>query len=110
MKYYASETITGVANSTTYGNGLTSTGQSRKKVNKIYATVSSKAGNYLELWLEKERIAQIHDDILNLATDLAKLEIELDIEIPVGQTLVPAFRCGGTANIITLVYQYEEIA
>ena len=109
MFYYASETITGVANATKYGDGLTSTEVSRKRVKSIYVVTSTRAGNYLELWLEKERIAQIHDDVINIATDNPKTEIDLDVEIPVGQTLIPALRCGGTATTITIVYKYEEI-
>jgi len=109
MFYYASETINGVANSVVYGDGLTSTEASRKKVKSIMAVVNSRANNYMELWLEKELVARIHDSNLNLTTDLCKYEIELDLEIPVGQTLTPAIRCGATATNLILVYKYEEI-
>ena len=109
MFYYASEVINGAANSTVYGDGLTSTEASRKRVKSIMVTASARQNNYLELWLEKELVGRIHDNVLSLPTDLAKYEIELDVEIPIGQTLTPAVRCGGTATDMVVVYKYEEI-
>ena len=110
MFYYASETINGSANSTVYGDGLTSTEASRKRIKSIIVTTSARQGNYLELWLEKELVGRIHDDVLDLASDVPKHEFEMDVEIPIGQTLTPAVRCGGTATDMVVVYKYEEIA
>ena len=109
MRFYASETITGVANSTVYGSGLTSTEAERKRITRVWIVTSARAGNYAELWIEKERIANVHDDVLSLNTDTPKFVLDVDIELEIGKTLKPAIRCGGTATNITVVYEYEVI-
>jgi len=107
MRYFHSETINGVANSTVYGSGLTSTEAEKKTLKRVYIITSARQGNFAELWREKERIAMIHDNALNLATDDTKTVFDVDIEIPVGQTVKPAVRCGGTATNLVIVYEYE---
>lgn len=107
MRYFDSETITGSANSTVYGQGLTSTEAEKKVLKRIYFIVSARQGNFAEIWKEKERLANIHDNVINLATDDTKTVFEVDIEIPTGQTVKPAIRCGGTATNLVVVYEYE---
>ena len=107
MRFYHSETINGVANSTVYGTGLTSTEAERKRITRIWAIPSARAGNYFELWIEKERIANVHDDLLPLATDTFRIDLPVDIELEVGKSLKPAIRCGGTATNVTVIFEYE---
>ena len=107
MLYYRSETIVGQANKTVYGKGLTSTEAEKKTLKGIYCITSGRSENFLEVWKESERIAEINDMLLPVATDNPKQMIELDVQIPVGQTVAPALRCGGTATTVRVIYVYE---
>lgn len=109
MRLYESETITGAANAVVYGQGITSTEAERKRVLKIYVITSARQGNYFELWIGQQRIASIHDDFLQLNTDHPKQGLDVDVELEVGKTLVPAIRSGATATNITVIYEYELI-
>ena len=107
MLYYRSETIIGQANKTVYGKGLTSTEAEKKKLKGLYIITSGRSDNYVEVWKESERIAEINDMLLPLASDNPKQMVEIDVDIPVGQSVAPALRCGGTATTIRVVYVYE---
>ena len=109
MKFYESERIVGVANSTVYGNGLTSTEAEVKRINRVWIITSARQGNFAEFWIENERIANIHDDILPLNNESFRIEFPIDVELPIGKTLKPALRCGGTATNITVIYEYEIV-
>lgn len=107
--FYTYETINGVANEKTFGNGIMSNEVSHKRLKKLILITSSRAGNIIEFYLEQEKVFEATDTIANVSADNPKQEYELDIEIPVGQKIVPALSCGGTATDLTVVYQYEEI-
>ena len=107
MRYYKSETINGVANQTVYGKGLTSTEAEKITLVNIYFITSARQGNYAEVWKEKERLAEINDNAIPLPADNPKQAFEMDIDIPVGQTVNVALRCGGSATDLTVIYEYE---
>ena len=44
---------------------------------------------------------------MNAVSDEQKQPFEIDVDIPVGQTVAPALRCGGTATTIQVLYEYE---
>jgi len=106
---YEYETINGVANKTVSGSGLMSNDVSHKKLEKIILITSSREGNVIELYLEKEKVFSVKDDVANLSSDNPKQEYVIDVDIPVGQKIVPALTCGGTATNLTIVYEYTEV-
>ena len=85
----------------------------------IVVNMSTHIGNTIEVWLERERIAQIPDFCLdtreaaggaNAYKSATKMGfIRLDVEIPYGQTLKVAVASGATANDLSGAYQYEEM-
>jgi len=107
--FYVYETINGVANEKVFGNGIMSNEVSHKKLKKVILITSNRVGNIIEFYLEQEKVFETTDIIANVNSDNLKQEYELDIEIPVGQKIVPALSCGGTATNLTVIYQYEEI-
>jgi hypothetical protein len=107
MKVFYSEQVSGVANKEVLGNGVTSTEAEPKKINKISVTVNGRYGNFIRVYVERERIANIIDYDLPLPTDTFRRDIELNFELPVGQTLKVGIACGGTASIINVVYECE---
>jgi len=106
-KLYWSEEINGVANSTVMGEGLTSTEAEPKKLLAVIVTVSSKVGNYVEGWLERERKMNVIDYTLPTPDDYHKLVLDVDEDIPVGRTWKAALRCGGTPTNAYVTYIYE---
>jgi len=107
MRYYQSEVIYGQPNKTVYGNGLTSTEAEKKRINKIYLVADNRAGNYFEGWIEKERVLNIEDSLIPIHGENFRIGLEVDIDLEVGKTFKPALRCGGTANKVIVVYEYE---
>lgn len=110
MKYTYSEIITGAVNSTVYGSGITSTDVEKKKLNSVVIVTSAKAGNFIEGWYERERTHIISDNILPLVNDTYRIKIDVDDVIEQGKTWKVALRCGGTASVITVMYEYEVVS
>lgn len=118
-QYYQLASVTGVINTTVYDTGLESTEEQVKKCTGIVVNMSTHIGNTIEVWLERERIAQIPDFCLdtreaaggaNAYKSATKMGfIRLDVEIPYGQTLKVAVASGATANDLSGAYQYEEM-
>ena len=106
---YEYETINGIANKTVTGSGLMSNEVSHKKLEKIILITSSREGNVIDLYLEKEKIFSVKDDVANLSSDNPKQEFVIDVDIPVGQKIVPTLTCGGTATNLIIVYEYSEV-
>lgn len=107
MRLYTYEVVSGVANQEVGGTGITSTQEEPKRIIGVYVIVSARAGNIVKLAVEREDIAEIHDDFLPTNTDFPKPFIELDLELPVGETLKPFIKSGATATNITVIYVYE---
>jgi len=107
--YYTYEILNGEANKTISGNGLMSNEVSHKKLEKVILITSSRAGNVIELYLEKEKVFSVKDDVANLSSDNPKQEFVIDVDIPVGQKIVPTLTCGGTATNLIIVYEYSEV-
>ena len=106
---YEYETINGVANKTVSGSGLMSNEVSHKKLEKIILITSSREGNVIDLYLEKEKVFSVKDDVANLSSDNPKQEFIIGIDIPVGQKIIPSLTCGGTATNLIIVYEYSEV-
>lgn len=118
QKYYKKFTATGVINSLVLDSaGLSSTDTDKKVLTAVLVNVSGHIGNDVELWLERERLAQVPDYFLDTDEDaggtvapksavkIARLPIAL--AIPVGQTVYAGIRCVGTAKDLRGAYEYE---
>lgn len=105
--YYFSETIIGSPNSVVYGNGITSTEAEKKHLHEVWVTVSGRQGNFIEGWIEREKLVSVIDQLLCLPADAYRREIIVDIDIPVGQSFKIALRSGGTATTIYVTYVYS---
>jgi len=114
---YESFTITGVANTTTFDSGITSTKEEPKKLLGLLIHLSGWAANIIELWLERERLMKVYD--YNFPTDEGtggantqkcvnrEAFIELQKDIPEGQTLKAAINCGATNKNVHGSYVYD---
>ena len=117
MKYYKEISITGVLNKTTFDAGLASSKESPKKLLEVWLNVSGYADNVVELWHERERFATIPDKLLSTDADLGAanfpystikiLKVDVDRDIPIGETIKAAIRCGATAKNVQGCYVYE---
>ena len=81
----------GINNGTSSDEGntvlqITSTAEEKKKVRRLIITDVNTNPVVLEVWLERERICE--NIPLEVANDIApERVIDLDVEVPVGQTL-----------------------
>lgn len=107
MRCYYSETITGVSNTVVYGSGLSSTEAEPKRVLNVMVVVSARNGNMVEGWIERERILQVYDLLFPLQTDTFRLNLPIELEIPIGKTFNFAVRSGATATTLYVTYEYE---
>jgi len=104
---YYSETVTGVANTEILGKGVTSTEAEPKTVKEVYVIVSGRYGNYVRGYVERERLFSIEDYVFPLATDSFRFVLDVNFDLPIGQTFSVGIACGGTASIIHVVYKCE---
>ena len=116
VKYYKEVTVSGTANEETLEDILTSTETSKYKVNRIWFTevTSTLQGDaILRVYLEREKILDIsYKHLLEYSgsnTRLPNYAIELDIEIPVGQTLSVGHVSGSTASDFKVAIEYEIV-
>lgn len=118
--YYQAFSITGVTNDTTYDGGLTSTEAEPKRLKAILVNVSDYQDNLVQVWLEREKLADVYDKIFNTDGDTGStntpysttklIRLPVDRDIPVGQTAKVAIQCGGNATNIQGAYEYEITA
>lgn len=117
MKYYKGFRITGSTNTTKYDAGLASSKESPKKLDEVWLNVSGYADNDVELWHESTTIATIPDKLLQTDADLgaanfpystAKItKVKVDRDIPIGESIKAAIKCGATAKNVQGCYVYE---
>jgi len=115
-QYTKSFSITGSANTTIFDTGLTSTEEEKRKLVGVIVSLSAQIGNIIEGWLEREKVVDLYDYVLNTheasGTNMYKsvnkeLIIPIDMEIPVGQTFKMAVKSGATAINLFGSYIYE---
>jgi len=116
-KYYKDFAVTGVINSTVYdAPGLSSPEGEKRTLKAILINVSAYAGNLVEGWLEREKMLSIRDRVFNTSAETAAqapfsatkiVRLEMDYEIPIGQTFTLAINSGGVATNLEGAYEYE---
>jgi len=115
--YYKEVTVTGSANEETLKDILTSTETAKYRVKKIWFTevTSTLQGDAtLRVYLEREKILDMsYKHLLKYSGSHERLDnyaIDLDLEIPVGQTLSVGFVSGSTASNFKIAIQYEVVS
>lgn len=117
MDLYKAFKITGVANVETLDTGIQSSEAELKTVKSIILVVEAHIGNKVQVWLDQEKIGEVYDyAIVTLeasGTDMYKtvanrvLELEINVELSLGQTLQCGISCGGTDTDVYGSYRYE---
>jgi len=106
---YDSEEIVGVVNILVLGNGIVSTMAEPKRLRNIIITVSARAGNRIEGWVEREQCLDITDRNLPLVTDAYRIILPINFEIQIGRRWRAGIRSGSTPTNIYVTYEYELI-
>ena len=111
--------IAGVANTITYDTGLLSTQAEKKRLLSVGLIVDEVAANQVQGYHERAKVFDIYDQLIDVettagATDKKKPgfrinEIEVGLDIPVGETFKAALKCAATATDIYGHYNYEII-
>jgi len=111
--------IAGVTNTITYDDGLKSTEKEKKRLLYIRGVVDEIAGNDIQGYHERTKVFDIPDRLMDEETSTGTInkakpgarinEIEVGLEIPVGEVFKAAIRCGATATDFHGFYAYELI-
>lgn len=112
--------LTGVINTIAYDSGLTSTPTEKKKLLSVGLVVSDILDNQVQGYHEKAKVFDIPDRLIdeedatgsiNKAKPGARIgEIEVGIDIPIGEVFKVAIKCGAVAEDVYGTYNYELIA
>jgi len=108
--------VTGVLNSTIFDTGLESTEKEAKTLLSILIQVSDYKGNDIEGWIEKGKVFDIPDKLID--TDIASgtdqyrsgvriNEIPVNADLAIGERFKIAIRCGADATNLVGAYVYE---
>jgi len=120
MEYFKYFHVTGVASKTAYDDGLTSSAEAKKRLISVMVNVVNRAGNKVQGWLEREKVFELPDYLIDtqeqLASELtarsmnALNEIPVGVDMPVGTTFKIAIECGVTFEDLYGAYRYEIIS
>ena len=109
--------VTGVANAITYDEGLKSTDAEKKRLLSVWILCTNYKDNDVQGYHERAKVFDIPDRILdmedagmslNRAKPGARVnDIEVGIEIPVGEVFKVAIKCGADASSIMGCYNFE---
>jgi len=116
MRYYKAFAVTGSANELETDSGLESTQAEPKTVQAVLVSVSDYKGNKIEGWIERERVLEIYDYVVNTHANTGgtntvysttkMVRIPIEAEIPVGQSFKIGIRCGSNATNLYGAYEY----
>ena len=112
--------VQGVINDIKYDTGLVSTQTEKKRLLNISLITSLTLDNDIQGYHERAKVFDVPDRLIDVeadafTTDLAKpgariTEIEVGLDIPVGETFKIAVKSGAAASAIYGTYNYEIIA
>jgi hypothetical protein len=111
------EAITGQANKEIAGTGLTSLEKEKRTVKKLYLYVTGHAGNVVRVYLDTLKAIELIDyfiitDASSGSTNVQLntnrvIELDVNYELAVGQKLLAAINCGGTAKDLHVGYAFD---
>ena len=117
MVYFQLIRLTGGDNTITFDGGLESSLENPKTLLSILVNVSAYQDNDIQGYLEREKIFDIPDKLLdtvelagtnNFSKSFNRLnEIEVGVAIPAGSTFKAAIKCGATPTNLVGAYRYE---
>lgn len=112
--------VQGVINSIVYDTGLLSTQSEKKRLLSVWIIANLIHDNDIQGYHERAKVFDIPDRLMDVEVDTfdytnpkpgARInEIEVGLEIPVGETFKVAVKSGATASAIYGTYNYEIIA
>lgn len=114
---YQAFTISGGANVSTYDTGIESNQAEPKKLIALLVHLSGYAANFVQLWKENQKIADVYDyHFVTEANDgdtstpyatnrLTKIDLEIDI--PLGERVKACLKCGATTKNLFGCYVYQ---
>jgi len=116
-KFYDYLEVFGAANAEVTSTFLTSTEEEPKRINKlrIYESTATRQNDaVVRIYIERERIAEFPiavflDQASTPNYPNAAGEVEIDVELPIGQSLIVGHVSGATPSNITFVAEYEII-
>lgn len=111
--------ITGVANQITYDAGLASTETEKKKLLYVGIQTTGYADNDIQGYHERAKVFDIPDTLVDVEVAAFNeneskpgpriTQVEVGLDIPVGETFKVAIKCGATAKDLKGFYAYELI-
>ena len=114
MKYYKRISVSGTANKEILSDILTSTEEELKHISALWFTEVTGTLYHdaiLRAYIERERIVDFgyNNFLIDADADdrMIAPRLEIDQDLPVGQTLSVGFVSGGTASIIEITVEYE---
>lgn len=121
MVYFQKLKASAAAGATNYDEGLRSTAENPKRLLSVLAQVLEEPKteeSMLQIWYEKEKIAEIPTKLLDSSDELGVLqwsvnrlnEIEVGFDIPVGAVVKVAVKAVGHTQTIIGAYRYEITA
>lgn len=112
--------VTGKANDIVLDQGLSSTGAEKKRILYCRVQVNEYRGNEIQGYHEKAQVFGARDTLLDFEaagfnTDVKKpglriTEIEVGLDIPVGEKFQIGIKCGANLTYLYGFYAYEIIA
>jgi len=112
--------VSGVANTIQYDDGLKSTEAEKKRLIAVKLVVDEIADNRVQGYHERARVFDFPDRLIDEETATGSInkakpgarinEIEIGLDIPVGETFKVAIQCGATATDVMGAYIYELIS
>ncbi|MBA7477075.1 hypothetical protein ES707_12473 [subsurface metagenome] len=114
---YKAFIVTGLENKTVMDPGLISTVAEPKTILAVLVSVDQYQDNIVEGWIERERILEIPDRILDthykVGSDDAYQSTTKIIRIPIDEPILPGMifmigiKCAGTPSVLTGCYEYK---
>jgi len=111
--------ITGVANTIIYDGGLLSTEAEKKRLLSVSLLVNNYKDNDVQGYHERATVFDIPDRLLDMEDEGCSLnrakpgarinEIEVGLDLPVGEIFKVAIKCGANAANVHGFYAYELI-
>lgn len=105
-RYYETFLVTGVVNSEVISKSFIAPENEHRYVEGVYLNVSARAGNTIDLYLEREKIAELTDYMLALPGEDTETFWPLNLDLPVGLSLTVSVVSGGTASNLRAIYRY----
>lgn len=112
--------VQGAINDIVYDAGLKSTSAEKKRLIDIWVITDLTLDNDIQGYHERAKVFDVPDRLMDtevdaFTTDLSKPgarrnEIEVGLDIPVGETFKVAVKSGAAASAIYGTYNYEIIA